>query len=267
MRQGMAGDWLKMESNTPDKPEVFEIATQLKITPAEAFGRLFLVWRFFDQHTEDGNATNVSGAYLDHVAGVSGFFEAMKNVGWIDGEDSYGYGLKLPNFDRHNGKTAKSRALTAKRVATHKKRSGNDELTQSALPREEKRREEVKTKPKEEVVVLPDWLPTENWKAWLEVRRGLDCRNTNRALKLALVELERLRSLGHDPARVLDQSTLKSWKSVYPLKPELVAVNAEPKSQFCDYCAKASTGTVNGRRHCSAHMENAMDGIKPMKVA
>lgn len=137
----MAGDWLKIEGSTPDKPEVFEIAAMLKITPAEAFGRLFLVWRFFDQHTENGNAVNVTSAYLDHVSGVSGFANAMQTVGWLDAGDDGSYGASLPNFDRHNGKTAKARALTAKRVATHKQRSTNGVVTQPPLPREEKRRD------------------------------------------------------------------------------------------------------------------------------
>lgn len=48
--------------------------------------------------------------------------------------------LAIPRFDRHNGKTAKNRALTAKRVAKHKAKNGNEEVTHDALPREEKRR-------------------------------------------------------------------------------------------------------------------------------
>jgi hypothetical protein len=141
----MAGDWLKLESVTPDKPEVFEIATMLKIPPTDAFGRCFLIWRWFDQHTEDGNAANVTYAYLDHVAGVSGFAEAMRLVGWLLGGEGGCMGVTLPNFDRHNGNTAKSRALTARRVATHKKRIANAEVTHAPLPREEKRREEKRT--------------------------------------------------------------------------------------------------------------------------
>jgi hypothetical protein len=118
-----------------------------------------------------------------------------------------------------------------------------------------------------EVVMLPDWLPSEPWKAWLEVRKGLGCKNTPRALNLALTELERLKSLGHDPAKVLDQSTLKSWKSVYPLKAEVLAMVAEPAAKLCDYCAKPSTGAVNGRRACAEHWHLAMDNERPAKVA
>lgn len=136
----MAGDWLKVEASTPEKPEVFMIAERLKLTTAETFGRLFLVWRWFDQQTEDGNALAVTDSYIDHIAGVSGIAQAMREVGWLGLADNNLVGVKLPNFDRHNGKTAKSRALTARRVSIHKQRTGNVGSVTSALPREEKRR-------------------------------------------------------------------------------------------------------------------------------
>ena len=178
-------------------------------------------------------------------------------------EEIYAY-KKLCEVNRAVGKLGgrpkgTARVITDNREETETVSGNNPHQNQIPEP------EETTTTP--EAFVLPEWLPKEQWKAWLEVRKKSRVPNTPRALKLAICELERLKSLGHDPATVLDQSTLKGWRSVYPLKPELSVVTTEPKSQFCDYCAKASTGTVNGRRHCSAHMENAMDGIKPMKVA
>lgn len=137
----MAGDWLKMECSTPEKPEVLSITIALGWDdPDLTVGKLFKLWRWFDQHTEEGNAKNVTAALLDRIIGVTGFVEAVASVGWLiigDGE------ITLPNFDRHTGKTAKTRALTAKRVASHKSNAkGNDANVTSALPREEKRREE-----------------------------------------------------------------------------------------------------------------------------
>lgn len=140
----MAGDWLKIEVSLPDKPEVWEMAGILSIDPDAVVGKLLKVWRWFDAHTESGNASGVTFALVDSKAGVNGFAEAMNFVGWIiqDGRE-----LRLPNFDRHNGKTAKNRALTAKRVASHKDKSnaeGNASSVSVALPREENRREEIK---------------------------------------------------------------------------------------------------------------------------
>jgi NACalpha-BTF3-like transcription factor len=143
----MAGDWIKVETSTPDKPEVIGIADLLSIPPQHAFGCLFMVWRWFDQHTTEGNARYVTKMTVDRLSGVTGFAEAMHKVGWLE-YDKDG-SITLPNFGRHCGDTAKSRALTAKRVAKHKEKGnakGNADSVSGALPREEKRREEKKEK-------------------------------------------------------------------------------------------------------------------------
>jgi hypothetical protein len=52
----MAGDWIKFDTSTPDKPEVFEMAAELGIDPDAVVGKLLRVWKWFDQQTTDGNA-------------------------------------------------------------------------------------------------------------------------------------------------------------------------------------------------------------------
>jgi hypothetical protein len=149
----MAGDWIKFEIATPDKPEVWVIASEHELDPDAVVGKLLRLWVWFDQHTEDGNAASVTKSLLDRLVGVSGFCDSVIRAGWM--AESSGV-VSLPNFGRHNGKTAKNRALTAKRVAIHKAASrvldstnakSNAPLTQDALPREEKRREENKKTP------------------------------------------------------------------------------------------------------------------------
>jgi len=134
----MAGDWIKFELTTMDKPEVAQIADLAGIDPDAVVGKLMRVWAWFDQQTEKGNAPSVSKKLLDRSVAVTGFCEHMKSVGWMDESDGY---ISLPHFDRHNGKTAKNRALTAKRVASHKTK-GNAASVTVALPREEKRRKD-----------------------------------------------------------------------------------------------------------------------------
>lgn len=155
----MAGDWLKVEGCTPDKPEMFVIAEALGIDPDAVFGKCFRVWAWWDQHNEEGNARNVTKSLIDRIAGCPGFAEAMMQAGWLG---VVGDMLVIPNFYRHNGQTAKNRALTAKRVAKHK-RSGNDEgngkVTPIALPREEKRREDINVPPSIEGGVPPSAVP------------------------------------------------------------------------------------------------------------
>lgn len=143
----MSGDWIKMEVGLPEKPEVWQIAGIVGCDADSVVGKLVKVWRWFDTHTENGNAHGVTYSIVDHVSGVTGFGEAMALCGWLVQNGTI---LSLPNFERHNGKTAKNRALTAKRVADHKQKSnaeGNGASVTTALPREEKRREDKSNTP------------------------------------------------------------------------------------------------------------------------
>lgn len=134
----MSGDWIKVEVDLPEKPEVWQIAGITGLDADSVVGKLIKVWRWFDSHTESGNAVGVTYPLVDHVAGVTGFADAMAFCGWLE---QCGACMSLPNFERHNGKTAKNRALTAKRVAKFKEESnvkGNAIIVTTALPKEEK---------------------------------------------------------------------------------------------------------------------------------
>ena len=135
----MASQWIKIEHTTPDKPEVFQIADMLGIDPDAVVGKLVRVWIWADQQTRDGNAPSVTSALLDRISCVTGFADALQSVGWLDITTG---GIHFCNFDRHNGNSCKTRALSAKRVETHRevKRKCNGDSVTKALP--EKRREE-----------------------------------------------------------------------------------------------------------------------------
>ncbi len=133
----MAGDWIKFEVATSDKPEVWEIATALNIDPDAVVGKLLRVWSWFDQQTEKGNAKTVTKMLLDRTVGVTGFCNAVIAAGWM--QEANGQ-ISLTEFEKHNGQTAKNRALTARRVAKSKAKGnagGNDEVTQPSLPKED----------------------------------------------------------------------------------------------------------------------------------
>jgi hypothetical protein len=66
--------------------------------------------------------------------------------------------------------------------------------------------------------VLPDWVPREQWDGYTEARKQMRKPLTDRAKKLLLAELTKLRDEGHDPATLLDTATAKNWLSVYPPK-------------------------------------------------
>ena len=134
----MAGDWIKLQKDTFDKPEVLAIATRMGIDPDAVVGKLGRIWSWFDTHTVDGNASCVTFSFIDRYVGVTGFAEQVALVGWLV---QNGYDLTLPNFGYHNGETAKTRALAKNRVEKHRSNAnGNASCVTKSLP--EKRREE-----------------------------------------------------------------------------------------------------------------------------
>lgn len=175
--------WLKFDTATPEKPEVMALTVAMGWDdPDLTVGKLLKVWRWFDQHTVEGNAAGVTAALLDRLIGVTGFSAQMAKVGWLVIHEG---GISLPNFDRHNGKTAKDRALTAKRVSEHKANAkANGQVTvaalPTALPREEKRREEGNTSSslrseegeRKRTPSRPESVSDQVWGDWLALRKA-----------------------------------------------------------------------------------------------
>jgi hypothetical protein len=138
----MAGDWIKMRSNLDTHPKVFEIADLLGVAPLHAVGMLWKLWSWADTHSADGNAIRVTDLTLDAIVGHANFATALRTVGWVVGESG---ALSFPNFEKHNGASAKKRAESQERTAKHRSRTCNASVTPKALPekrREEKRRED-----------------------------------------------------------------------------------------------------------------------------
>ena len=176
----MAGEWIKVEVSLDTKPEVFSIACELDRDPLHIVGMLWKVWAWADTHTLTGNAISVTTVTLDRLTNCQGFADALRKVGWLEGRDGL---LSFPRFERHNGQTAKNRGLTAKRVAAHKSRKGNAQLTLGELPRvEEEKNKSIPTDLPTREKPVGD-LESENAE-WLEnMRRNFPDRDVDGELK------------------------------------------------------------------------------------
>jgi hypothetical protein len=132
----MAGDWIKLEHVTPDKPEIVQMAAILRVDQDAVFGKCVRLWIWADQQSVDGNALNVTEPFLDRLTLCPGFAVALRQVGWLSGREGR---LTIPNFDRHNGQTAKNRAQGKARVERSRSKECNAPSVTKPLP--EKRRE------------------------------------------------------------------------------------------------------------------------------
>lgn len=133
----MAGDWIKMRVDLADDPAVIVLSDRHNLDPDTVVGKMHRLWSWADKHTVDGNAPGVTLAFVDRYLGVKGFAKTLQSVHWLAHENGV---LSIPDFDKHNGHSAKKRCLSAERQAKHKKRSGNASSVTTALPTEEKRR-------------------------------------------------------------------------------------------------------------------------------
>lgn len=131
----MAGDWMKIELELPDKPEVHYIANALNLNPDQVVGLLLRVWVWFNKHTTDGNAHGVTFALCDRITNVTGFGEAMMLAGWLEQQDKT---LHMPKFDRHTSESSKKRALSASRQSKYRNANSNAGSVTEASQREEK---------------------------------------------------------------------------------------------------------------------------------
>lgn len=139
-------DWIKVETTSSQKIEVLTMADILEMDEHMVFGKLVILWCWADANTVDGNAHNVTKRMIDRVVCNDGFADAMldERVKWLV-QDENG-NISFPNFDRHNGKGAKKRATTSRRVKQHRENvtekdpNSNAKCVTQPLP--EKRREE-----------------------------------------------------------------------------------------------------------------------------
>lgn len=147
----MAGDWIKMRTDLDTDPAVLGIAADLDIPETQVVGCLHKLWVWFTNHTKDGNAPSVTPVTLDRITSVAGFSESVARHGWLvfnesdngDGKCSK-VGCSIPAFDMHMSQGAKTRALTALRVAKSRAKTCNAPSVTPSLP--EKRREEIREK-------------------------------------------------------------------------------------------------------------------------
>jgi hypothetical protein len=167
----MAGDWIKIERDLPHKPEVMRMAEMLGIDELQVVGHLVLFWSWCDANMSL-DCPDVIGTKrgLDRASCRDGMVDALISVGWLQliadsGHERY----RIPNFERHLSKSAKTRATEQRKKQQQRSRppSTGDKCPEAngtkAGP--EKRREENKENyiPGPDIVI-PERINTEQFR-------------------------------------------------------------------------------------------------------
>lgn len=258
----MAGDWIKWVKGLPDKPEVVHLASVLTVTQETAACKLMRFWEWCDEQVPseavraDGSAVIAVSpsrgdtvAFLDRLVTLPGFAEALVGVRWLALE---GGAVVVPNYDRHNGATAKTRSRNS-RNQRHKRslasggpgHGATDRVTgvspaggDETVTREEKRRVNTPLPPKggkgsrrkpakpaadrAEDVPIPASLDCPAFRAvwfeeWLPGRadkQGKAIRTTARAAQLQLAKLA-----GYPVPKAVETlrtALMNQWVGIHP---------------------------------------------------
>lgn len=186
----MAGDWIKMRGNLWDDPRVSKLCDVTDQSEAAIVGGLYWIWATADQHTEDGVMPGLTLRQIDRKTGIQGFGDALCNIGWLADHPE---GVRIVNFEEHNGTSAKRRCTDAQRKANVRNVSASDAdkkqteagqktPTLGAREREEKEEEKREEKtggdaPRKRStpppqVAKPDDVDQQTWTDWLALRKA-----------------------------------------------------------------------------------------------
>ena len=121
------------------------------------------------------------------------------------------------HHERCDEEIARASQLCQKRhLAGHK---GGEANAKRLLKREDKIREEVNTKSKAKATPpsgdVPEWIPRQDWQDFVEMRKKIRAPLTPAAQTIAINTLAKLQAKGHNPAEILQQSVMHSWRGLF----------------------------------------------------
>jgi len=122
----MAGDWIKWSKGLASRREVVLVAAKLGLDRHDVAGRLMVLWEWADDNIPDSDIDDLSldaslslgdkaFSFIDALVCFPGFADALASseVRWLTARSSGR--IAFPHFGRHNGTTAKTRALESRK--------------------------------------------------------------------------------------------------------------------------------------------------------
>jgi hypothetical protein len=219
----------------PDHPKFADLKARLGRPKYVALGCLEAIWHFTGRFTPQGNLGKYTDqaieAWVEWDGQPGALITALIGAGWLDADPVHR--LLVHDWGQHADKATKNALNRAHigfctdpvRTPSVQSTDEKPELsTVSRLPEpvpvpvpvpEAKAKAAAKEKPSH--LVLPDWISSEAWDAFEEMRRKLRAPLTDYARKRIIAELVKLESQGHKAESVLNQSITRGWRGVFPL--------------------------------------------------
>jgi len=161
----MAGEWIPLDINLGDKPEVQELIDLTGQGVETVVYRLFQLWGWASLNSADGTVRATPGRLARVCGGDEEFWRAVEAVGWIVFDQAAGT-AEIPGWGRRFSQAAKARACHADRQSRYRDGRVTVDRHQS-VTRGEERREQVPPPPREaaQTKKKPRQAPAAGWEA------------------------------------------------------------------------------------------------------
>jgi len=278
--------WIKFRTSLLNHPKVVRIASA--ICPHDVrrmsvtIGAILHIWAMADTHADGECLPNMSIEALDLLLGVPGFAKAMVDVGWLEERDG---SLYLPNYQEHNGPTAKRRALDQTRKNSVRKLSAScpQSVRSDADVLRTKRESKNKNSnpnglspppPKKPAKFNPvsdvqspftsrEWA--EAWAKWCAHRSEIKKPLTRQATESQIAELARM---GEERALAAIHHSLRGgWQGIFEPKaekPEGFGAGYRARPTAVELAEQSAERVASGKSEIANHIYN---GIMAMREA
>jgi len=138
----MAGDWVKIRTSLWRDGRIKVASRKCRVNDATILGAFVALLSLADENAdEDGTLIGYKPEDIDRLVDIEGFCSAL-DKSWINLDGEY---VQLPNYQLHNGQSAKQRSKLTIRKREERTRQKRDKNATKHATREEKRREEILT--------------------------------------------------------------------------------------------------------------------------
>jgi hypothetical protein len=136
------------------------------------------------------------------------------------------------NWDKYQD-IDRTAAERQRRFRERQKSSPPDNVTRDVTLRNtEENRGDKKRIDKKEYISIPEWMPLNEWEAFKQMRVKAKKPMTPYAERLVIGKLEKFKQKGHDPAYLLNQSTINNWQDIYEPKGDKNAAHIKPNANY-----------------------------------
>lgn len=209
----MAGDWIKLRKCVITHPRLVRTMSALNADRLRTLGGIVSAWCLLDEQTSDGKLEGYTPEILDELVGLQGLSRAMEAAGWLIITES---GLQAPEFEKHNGSTAKRRAQESDRKMSARNADKCPQPKQTNCGPEKRREKKNNSKPQHS---------DEEWLAALEQNPAFSHVNIQSELQRAQTWIQK-----QNGRRAFTRKFFEKWLSNAE-KPLTLQIKELPPSQ------------------------------------